>query len=322
MLDKLKLVQGGVAKKDFQPLLTFFHIYAGRVQGTNGRLTIDSVCHKLCGIEATVHCEKLLKAVASCGGEPKIRITEAGNMLVSKGSFRARLPLGEHEKYPRTDFPEEEIKCPPPPNLIAILRRLQPFIGEDATRPWMSSILFRKGFAYATNNPILVRLWAGDCQEMVLPGFLVDELVRLNLTPKSMVVKSNGIFITFEEDLWIRSSVIADTWPAVEDMLNKFHANVALAQIPKELCPAIDKILPFCPDPKFPEIVLTKDGVSTGTGDMSAEVTDLCFPESKWHANNLKLILTEATKIDMTAWPSPCPWVGDKIQGVITGLRN
>lgn len=322
MLKRLTLVRGGVAKKDFQPLLTFFHIYEGRIQGTNGRLTIDASCEQLKGIEATVHCIKFLKAVDACNGEPNIKITAAGNMMVSKNSFRARLPLGEHEKYPRTTFQVDLPIQPPPENFIQVLKRLQPFMGEDATRPWMNAVHFKDGFAYATNNPVMVRVWVGDCPNMTLPGFLVDELIRLALIPESLVISENNIFVQFKEEVWIRSSTLDGSWPLVGTMLDNFHMNTELVPIPHQLKEVINQILPFCPNPKFPEIILNEKGVSTGDGDMEANVEGISFPECKWHAENLLLVLSEASKIDFTKWPKPCPWLGDGIQGVLVGLKD
>ena len=42
MLDVLDFVRGSISKKDIVPILKSFHVYDGRIQGTNGRLTIDS----------------------------------------------------------------------------------------------------------------------------------------------------------------------------------------------------------------------------------------------------------------------------------------
>jgi hypothetical protein len=93
--------------------------------------------------------------------------------------------------------------------------------------------------------------------------------------------------------------------------------------IPEGLKAAIEKILPFCPDQKFPEIHLGTDGVSTADGAMSAVVEAFDLPESRWHAKNLLLVLSEATEIDFSTWPKPCRWSGlGGVQGVAVGLSS
>ncbi|MDZ4343969.1 MAG: hypothetical protein U1E51_16235, partial [Candidatus Binatia bacterium] len=92
MLDALKFVRGAVKDSDtVMPVLTHFCIHKGRIQGTNGRISIDSPCPELT-FEAVLPADKFLSAIDACKGEPKMRFTDGGKFVVERKPFRGFLP--------------------------------------------------------------------------------------------------------------------------------------------------------------------------------------------------------------------------------------
>ena len=102
MIETLNIVKGAVANKAIVPVLTHFHIYDGRVQGSNGKLCIDAPLPELSALELTVPAVKFMQAVKACKGTPKLNVTPTGRLSVSSSTFRALLPLLPAESFPRS----------------------------------------------------------------------------------------------------------------------------------------------------------------------------------------------------------------------------
>jgi len=317
MLKTLKLVRGAVADKDLVPVLTHFHIYNGRIQGGNGRVVLDTPCDALTGMCLTVPADRFLKAVDGCQGEPELTVTDAGALMVKRGSFKVRLPLAKQEDFPLQSHVTPELT--PVPGLLGTLRRLRPFIGEDASRPWLCTVKVENGYAYATNNPVFIRIPC-ELPDMVIPVFAVDELLRIGIGPLGVYVAETSMTFDFPAGLWLQCQQVEGEWP---DVARFFEEEPELQPVPAGLLEAVRRVKPFCPDAKFPEIRLGPEGVSTADGDMSAAVEGVNLPESRWRAENLELLLSEATAVDWGAWPNPCRWEGQSgAQGVAVGLRG
>ena len=316
MKEILTLVRGAVSTKDFLPVLTHFHIYNGRVQGSNGHIAIDAPCPELASLDCTVPAERFLKAVDACDGEPKFKLTEGGRLTITKGAFRAILPLAQHDSFPlvQPDKKRTAIKTP----FLPILRSLIPFVGEDASRPWSCGILFKDGYAWATNNVVLARVpYKG--LELLLPVFAINELLRIGQEPLSYVNADNWITLYFKEGWWMRVQKLEGQWPDIEKFFPDKCPKTGVKSPP--LYEAVSKILPFCPDPKQPIIETGEKGVSTLDGEMSALVESKGLPVTHFRAEPLLTALQASDYIDLSTYPAPCYWRGNGIEGIIVGLR-
>jgi DNA polymerase III sliding clamp (beta) subunit (PCNA family) len=318
MEQTLKMVLGGVAKKTMVPILTHVRIYGGRVQGGNGKLSIDAPCPELAGLDLAVPAERLLKAVIACEGEPTFRVTDGGRLVVSRGSFRALLPTLPPENYPLA-VPD----CGELPALgdwLPALELLDPFVSTDASRPWTTGVWIGPGdWVYATNNTCLARVRNPARVEhgVILPGFALDELIRLGVEPEAATLGERSVTFLLPGGAWLRTSLVEGEWPDVEPM---FHPVGAGAVPAAPVLAAARRVRPFCTDDKFPVIVLDEEGVATEEGEMSARVEGFTLPPLRWHADTLELILGVSRLVDFTA--SPVTWEGDGINGVAMPLRQ
>ena len=318
MRDALNLVRGAVSTKNLLPVLTHFHLYAGRVQGGNGKVVIDVPCSELRNFNCTVPAERFLKAIDACDGNPKFKLTEGGKLTVSRAKFRATLPLADHESFPVVELERNRTTSyGSDVALLPVLRKLYPFIGEDASRPWSCGILFRGGYAWATNNVCLARV-PYTLPEILLPVFAVDELLRIAQEPSSVDQGDNWIGFRFEGGWWMRAQKLVNAWPGVEKFIpTALTGNSWDAQ---QIAEAVRKVIPFCPDPKQPVVETGPQGVSTLQGEMSAVVGQEGLPETRWRAEPLLAALDAATHIDLSTYPGACYWHGEGIDGVVVGL--
>lgn len=324
MKKTLELVRGAVSTNDLLPVLTHFHIYNGRVQGGNGRIVIDAPCPELAGFDCTVPAERFLKAVDACDGEPRLKLTDGGKLTASKGKFRATLPLADHAAFPKV----EEI--PPAassfldsvsfPALLPVLERLRPFISTDRTKPWLCSIFFNEGYAWATDNVCLARVPHHTFQNFILPAYAVDELLRINEEPVKIQSDMTSIVFYFRGDWWIKAQKLYGEWPNVSALIPRSPPKERLASTP--LAEAIRKILPFCPEKEHALIHTGPEGVSTSAGETSAVVGYDGTPVGCFRAEPFLTVLDASTSIDLSGYPGVCYWQGEGIDGVFVGVRK
>lgn len=302
MLETLNLVRGAVSDKDIVSVLTHFYFYDGRVQGTDGRVYIDAPCPEI-KQKTVVPAEKFLRAIDACDGEPKIRFTDKGQMVIEKKPFRALLPCQPPENFPfgqpTPGKPRQVV-----PALMAAIKTLRPFLGADAARTWASTALFDKGsgMAFAANNAMIAIVPAkGIMHETTqIPVFMIDELLRIARPPTGYTIDENSITF-FWGDLWLRSQLINAEWP-LETAKKWSTAKTEMTAVPKNLIASIQSMIPFCLDPKFPVIFFNKEGIATAPGETRAEIVlpSTMSGVGAFRADNLIPMLKNADRMGIT----------------------
>lgn len=319
MLDELKFVEGAVADKDIIPILTHFCIHDGCIQGADTRLAIETPCKDLKGHSFTVPADKFIRAVLACDGEPTIAITETGKVAVKQGRFKAFLPSLDAANFPRRVIPPRIADAPK--NLLSVFKLLLPFISQDASRAWSLGIWVKDGYAYATNNVALVRTPLDTTlADVNIPAYFVKEVIRIGQNPVALHQDTSGIAVSYADGSWVCGQIYRDGWP---DVSAKFDGikDAALTPVPDGLVKTIQKLLPFCPDPKYPTLKFTSEGVSTLDGEHSAEMGFDGLPDTAFRAEVLQMVADVATSWDLTKYPTPVPFVGNHIEGMFVGVR-
>lgn len=318
--DVLQLVRGAVSKKDLVPLLSHFCMYGGRIQGTNGFLCIDAACAALSEHEFAVPADRFIKAIDACHGEPLMKYDHEKRVLVmSRGRFKAKIQTGDVTQYPRHDKPEGTTVVPTD-DILKPLRRLRPFIGEDASRRWCLSVFVSGGYAYATNNVIVVRVpFPAQLPDgYMIPGYAVDELLRINEPPQSIVVGENHTSFFFG-DYWVKAQLDSSRWPDIAALFERIHEGAEMVEVPPGLAVAVDTVAPFS---TMPEIILTADQVTTPDGDHGAEVDGFTLHPGRYRTETLQLVLKAATLVDFSRYPQQIPWAGEQgMIGIFVGVR-
>ena len=296
MLETLQFVRGVVAERDVVQALTHFCIHQDHIQGSNGRITIDAPCPGV-GFEAVVPAEQFLRAVDACGGEPKIRFTDTGKLVVEKKPFRAYLPNLPLDQYPRMD-PSGGKKTKPKTPLLPTLRLLRPFLGDDADRKWAATMVFINGSALASSNVMIAsakcEAFAGEIQ---LPFYLIDELLRIGTEPEAYALDASSITFFWGKQ-WMKGQLILGEWP-LETAKKWLAEKTKMVPVPPMLAASVERLVPFCPDPKFPVIHFNKGGIATALGDMQADIAGFDVGEGAFRAENLGPMLSRSDKIGM-----------------------
>ncbi len=315
MLESLRFVQGSIAKKDLVPELMHFHIRNGTIRGYNGALGLCSPIDL--DLDVCPKAVSLVKAIQTCKETIQLHMTPNGRLSVKSGKFKAFIDCIEGS-FPEVEPEGEEVALNG--NMLAILKKLTPFIAEDASRPWARGILFKGQSAFATNNVILVEHWISTKfpVDINIPKSAVTEMIRIGEEPERMQVAENSVTFHFSGNRWLRTQTFPTAWPDLGAILDKGGSPVG---VPDGLWDAIESLIPFVDD--LGRIYLDNDKVSTGLEDNNGAVVEVpglvatgCF-----NYEQLRRLPPVVEKIDFSAFPNPCLFYGDNLRGAIAGMR-
>ena len=316
ILDSLKFVRGAVSTKDFVPEMKHFVISGGQVRAYNGQLAIS------CPIDLDMECSPaaapLVTAIGHCQEVTALSLSDNGRLRVQSGRFRAlieciegemphQLPSGE-----RIDIDGEE--------LLRAFRKLQPFIGNDASRPWVNGILLQGQSAFATNNVCLVEYWVGAHSPFTanIPMVAVKEVERVGIPPSAVQIDEHSITFLYDDGRWIRSSLYSTEWPDIRRILDVSGAR--LLPFPEGFFEGLDALRAFL---GREDVVYFRGGAmySEKADDVGAAYQLEGLPDGCYRSAPLRALQGAASSIDLCRYPSPCPFQGDRLRGVILGLR-
>lgn len=317
MLNDLKFVQGAVARKDYVPALTHFYIADGNIFGFNGVLAISTPTDL--AVNAAPKAAQFVKAVERVPADEEIvlNLTEAGRLSIKAGRFRAYVECHEDAERAIKIEPEGDY-AEMPPGLLTVLKKLMPFMGEDATRPWARGVLLRGQSAFATNNIVLVEHWLpiNFPSEFTLPAEAVKEMVRVGIDPAGIQVSERSVTFHYPNGSWIRSALNVGEWPDLVKVLNIEHN---CQPVPEGFFEAVKRLDAFTTKENH---LFFRGGViatSATEGDGALmELDDFGGIGCHFLVHMIKLDGI-ATSIDFSTWPRPCLFFGDLCRGAIIG---
>ena len=288
MLKALNRVRAAIAPNTLVPALLHIHLYDGRVQAGNGNVFIDAPTSL--DLNITVPAARFVAAIEACKGAHSISITENRATVTGK-KFKAWVPL--LSAYPAVEATKgERNECL---GICGVLRQLYEFIGTDASRPWGCAVLFKDGYAWATNNKSLIRVPTQVKVTVELPHFVVTELLNVEDEPASFSVASNSVTFFYADGVWLRSQLFAVNWPDIARFATIIEQSGDL--IPEGLVEAVETLSAFVQDSKLPVLLLSEKGVATQEGDHFAEIADIELPNCAHDSRLLRLVLPKATHV-------------------------
>lgn len=317
MLEQLKFVAGAVAKKDLLPAMTHFVIEGGFARSFNGTLAICSP------IPIDINCKPkaltMVKAIAQCKETATMAMTPAGRLSIKSGKFRALIECVEESAVhvlPEGDFIDINGQA-----IVDTFKVLEPFIGDDASRPWSNGVLFQGASAFATCNVVLVERWLGVNfpRNVVIPLAAVREVLRVGEPPTHAQCTDKSFTFHYSDGRWIRTQLLDHTaWPDLNRILTRDAKPVPLAE---GMFDGLATIKPFAD--KEQRVYFNGATMATHTTEeegarMEVEGMDMT---GVYAIDMLQLLQGVAKTADFTAYPGPCAFFGDLIRGVIIGRK-
>jgi hypothetical protein len=284
-------------------------------------MSIAADCPLLAGHSFTVPAEKFIKAIIGCKGDPAITHNADGTVKISHKRFRVTLPTLNAADYPSTEFaPKDAVQIKSPAGFLDALQKLQPFVSKDASRPWSMGVSLTPTHFYATNNVTLARVpmeWNGPVINM--PNYVVDELLDINQPIQEIWVSTSSISFVFQ-GAWMRTQLFTDAWPTSIPAM--FNAQREFEPVPGGLLEAVEQLIPFCPDVKFPSIHFAEGCITTANGLQSAEIGFDWEGLGVYRAEVIVLILKIATHWNISGYPGACYFKGLGIDGLFMGVKT
>lgn len=325
MLESLNLVRGAVSDGKILTVLSHFHISNGRVYGSDGNVTISAPFPEIHTDPITVPAVPFLRAVDYCG--PGLNFTvdaEKQVLRISKGRFRSRIPLSDHAFGLPDVKGSVKVVQGEPTDLLAALRKLSPFISNDASRPWALSVMVRNGYLWSTNNVVIARVArAWSTEEFTIPDKAVKELLRIKQEPSKIYKTANGnILFELEDSVRVFARCVDAQWPDIESLYAKHTENRqgSWSAVDEPLRNEVRNIVPFCEDQKFPIVQFEGRTVKTKEGTLSAEIDiDQELPLAFFDSSVLIPVLQVSNEIHIQ--PPAHLFRGDDIEGIIAGVR-
>lgn len=322
MLNELRFVKGAVGKKDLVPALTHFHIHEGRVTGYNGKMSLSAPIPL--DIDCCPKAVPFVRAIEACGETAQLHVTPSGKLAIRSGKFRAHVDtLSDVGLFPDVR-PEGEVVhvSSESPLLLPAMQTLLSICSDDASRPWATGVLLDGESAYATNNVVLAELWLGRHfpYRVNVPRYAVKEMLRIGEEPSSVQVSTTSITFHYPGDRWLRTQLNSIDWPDVHKLLNRMPAPDHVAPVPDGLWDALDTLEPFLDDAN--RVYMLGDRIATAAEEgASVELPGLPHAGIYNHAM-LSLLNGIATKLGLEEYPQTVPWYGERVRGLLVGLRQ
>lgn len=316
MLEDLKFVQGAVARKDYVQALTHFDIRDGRIKGYNGTLALSSPINL--NLDVKPKAVEFVKAIQTCKDTVQMNMTPAGRLSIKSGKFKALVNCIEGD-FPDVEPEGEVVELSG--QLLTAIKVLNPFIAEDASRPWARGILINGSCAFATNNVVLVQYWLGHHFPYIvnIPKPAVQELLRINQEPTHVQLSPSSITFLYEGGRWLRTQTYSTEWPDLNKVLSR---EASPEPFPDGFFEALEDLAPFTDELErvfFQEnrIVTSQDDTEGATVEVPGLPGTGCY-----NIKLLRLLEGVAERIDLTAYPAPCIFYGEYLRGAMVGLRS
>lgn len=321
MLSTLKFVQGAVGRKDLVPALTHFRIAGGRIFGYNGKMALSAPV--ALDVDCVPKAIPLVKAIEACDETAQLHLTPTGKLAIRSGKFRAHVDTLPEEAFPDVRPEGQFVQLTGP--LLPAMRALYELSGEDATRPWAAGVLLDGESAYATNNVILAEFWLG-CHfpyRVNVPRYAVKEMLRINEEPVSIQLTANNITFHYDGERWLRSQLNSNEWPNAREMLDVRSRGVEVPPVPEGLFAALDTLQPFTDDLDRIYMIGGDLGrlATAPVEGMSVDIPEP-LPDGIYNHEMISLLDGLATHIGFGNYPNPAPWYGDRVRGLLMGMRQ
>ncbi len=324
MLTKLKLVKGAVDTKNLVPVLTHFHIDMGKVQGGNGRVTIQvQGISELADFDnVTCKADAFVDAIESCDDTEPTITRDAEYVHFTAGRFKCKV-----QRIPEELFATYPVATPDPARytiqepLLPALTLLRKFVGEDASRPWAVGAWFDiGGWVYGTNNVTIARVELPAAKlfghSINVPNYVLDELLRISREPICMGLSDNSVTFYYDDGMWLQGRLLVNDWPAVHEW---FEAKpTVVKKVPARMLEEVLRISAFTLDKKNPIIYIAEGELVCG----NASVSGFKLPEGAYRTEPLELVLSHATHVNFAAYPGRVYWRGANVEGFFVGVKT
>lgn len=318
MLNAVRRIKGAVAQKDILPGLTRFMVHEGTIRAADGRIVAGTPFPD--PRTFTLPAEEFSKVLENLGPsiQPKIEITDA-NIIVKHSRMRVKFGLEEPDIGLYAE-PKDYDPTPVTAEFTAALRRVRPFVSDNATRPWAMCIYVKDADMYATNNVSVARTQGPKTGfDVLIPSYVVDFILAQDGEIDHVGHLDKTIIVRWKDGTWLKSTTFNNEFPeaAVSIFDNLSAPTWELTAAWKE---AYKRVAAFTES----DLYLYADRIAGGQEKVQVEDgIETPVPEgqdcSAWGVQFLNTVVDAATHWAPDLYPAPTPFRGPGIEGCIIG---
>lgn len=332
LLTATSRVKNALSNRDYIGAYTHLHLKGGRVYASDGALTASAPISE--ALEHVVPAEELDKALQIFGSDAEY-IWSEDTLLVKKGRRKMTIRL---LKPDQVSLLEPTVsKQMVPKDFKQCLKKIRPFLSDDASRPWALTAWLRpdaggKHVCIATNNITVAEVSMEDSSrfessiDIQIPNYAIDFLLNREQSVTHIGVENNKVSFWFEDDSQVTAQLFAvkmpEAVPNILSLLEKELAGVSLFQLTDEWREAYKSIVMLSPE----ELTIGPEIMKAGRKQCILEIEinshpprDTTKAESHWNPKFLSPVVDLATYIDLGSYPKASGFFGPGVRGLIIG---
>lgn len=322
MRDEVDWITDALSAKNIAREMTHYRVESGEIRATDGRLTAGHPFdHPGPFLVPGSEFEKLVRRMPD---DCTLTVKEDSIVLRSgrsSGNIKT-LPV-EQWSYPGID---EDGWQDAPEGLIDVLKKIRPFVSDNATQAWALGVALQYGYAYATNNIAIAgaRIDSVGDINCILPVWAVDFIVDRSEGLESWQWTANYVAFRWANGAWMRAQLIDSTFPAnASEAVRKMENYLPPQAISDEFRKAFTKAIELCSDAVH--VSNTHIGGTFGAANFQDGVEVETLEENVhtiWGARYLKPVIAESTHWEPMSWPGRTAFRGKHLFGFIMGRRE
>jgi hypothetical protein len=319
MLDAIKKVRNALSTKDLVAHLAHYLVRNGRIWASDGRVWASAPCPDVEDLWFLVRGDEFEKVLDRMPGKVKLTVEEDG-LRLSSGRFRGVIKTLPADVFDLPDVESKMIKVPA--GFVDTLRALRPFVSDDATRLWATTISFDGKRAVATSNVVLAQAPCKAKLAGLLPVEAVDFILGRSEELTHLAQGSGRMSFRWDDDSWMQTLLINDKMPPAVDTVLADMATPS-NEITSEWREAYDRVASLSLEAvRFYPDKITGGGAFSEVEDEAETAMPDEAEYTVWDPRFLNPVVAVADTIDFQLWPKPCPWSGGGMNGVVIGRSS
>lgn len=321
MKESIDKIRKALSRQDIVSLLTHYRFNDWTVSAADGRMT---ACAPIdFNISCAVPGKELERLVDKLPLIEKIEVRDS-NIIVKSGRARSTI-----KTMPLTDYTLTQpgpYWRPVPTGFLDALKTARPFVSDNAVHSFALSVCLGSDSIYATNNISVVKI---DCLDLdgrgeLLPCWAIDYLLsRSDAELIEMQVYPDYAAFRYEDDSWIRTSLISGEFPSVVPTLYEKYQKPTweITDDWKESFGIISELIE-----EYIDIYSNKLVGRRGASEVEYKIFETPIPQgsefSRWSLRYLKPVIDLATHWQPDKFPLASEFWAPNVSGFIVGRRN
>lgn len=322
LIAPLRFAAGGVSSKTTSPELCHFLIKDGRVTGYDGVLTMSAPIEV--GLNMMPRAAKLVEAIKAAPDNAEIALakTPAGKLSIKAGKFKVFVDCLPDDYSLLVPMPEGDI-CAGSSELLPAIQAAIPFCADGKGPTWSQGLRFNGPSVFATNSLVLIEKYHGCLipREFIIPVAAAKELLKIKDPISHLQVGENSVTFHFG-DKWLRTALVSGKWPEnVEPMFGMPGNREPLPEGFFEAC----KTLAAVPlDDEATQKLHLRDGIvsNSPSDDAGSSIEMHVASAGIYPLEQLLLLEGVAQSLAWGTYPKPCPFMGEKLRGILLGFQR